>query len=369
MRNGSLLATGLLAGTVIGAGIFSLPYVFARLGLGASLLFLAGFCVVYTLLHRMYADLLLSAAGRHQFAYLAERYLPKWLAPFAAWSTVLELIFVLLVYLVLAPSFAELVVPGSAAVAFWVFWFLGSLFIFLKLEWLGVIESLSVGVIIAIVIVVFVLGCLSDGPLPVHEPFSLAAFFLPFGPLLFSLSGRPAVSKVVEEHRKAAHAGHPFSLNKTILLGTAIPALVYLVFVFGALRLSGTVTPDAVSGLSSLPSWVLVALGILGFVSVWKSYLMIGTNARDILRDDFRVSKGASAFVVLATPLVLVACGLDNFLVALGVTGGIFLALEGIFIITMWYRAFPEHRWRRPALLLSLIFIAAIVYEVLNLAL
>jgi tyrosine-specific transport protein len=369
MRNGSLLATGLLAGTVIGAGIFSLPYVFARLGFVASLVFLAGFCVVYTLLHRMYADLLVSAAGRHQFAYLAERYLPKWLAPFAAWSAVLELVFVLLVYLVLAPSFAELVVPGSAAVAFWVFWVLGSLFIFLKLDWLGVIESLCVGIIIAIVLAVFVLGCLSSGPLPAREPFSLAAFFLPFGPLLFSLSGRPAISKVVEEHRRATHAGHPFSLNKVILLGTAIPAVVYLVFVFGVLRLSPAVTPDAVSGLSLLPPWVLAAFGILGFVSMWKSYLMIGTNARDILRDDFRVSKGMSALVVLATPLILVACGLDNFLVAVGVTGGIFLALEGMFIVTMWYRAFPEHRWRRPAPLLALIFIAAIIYEALNLAL
>lgn len=368
MRNGFLLATGLLAGTVIGAGIFSLPYVFSRLGILVSVLFLASFFVVYYLLHSMYADLLCAASGRHQFAYLAERYLPPWLSPIAAWGVIVELLFVLLVYLVLAPSFAELVVPESAPAAFWVFWALGSLFVFLKLDWLGLIESVSVCVIVAIVAVVFSIGFASGGAFPAHEPLSLAAFFLPFGPLLFSLSGRPAVAKVVEEHRKAAANGRPFSLHWALALGTAIPAVVYLAFVFGVLRLSPSVTPDALSGLASLPSWVLALFGVMGFVSLWKSYLMIGTNARDILRFDFRFSRVASALIVLAVPLVLVWLGLNSFLLAVTFTGSVFLALEGVYIITMWRRAFPTNRWRNAVPLLSLVFIAAIVYEVLNLA-
>jgi amino acid permease len=132
-----MIAAGLLAGTIIGAGIFSLPYVFAHVGLVAGAIFLVGFTLVYFFIHRMYADLALTESGRHQFVSLAKRFLPKPLAAAASISILAELLFVLAVYLILVPSFAELAVPGSGSLALIAFWVLGSLCMFLRLEWLG----------------------------------------------------------------------------------------------------------------------------------------------------------------------------------------------------------------------------------------
>ena len=50
-----IVAIALLAGTIIGAGIFSLPYVFKVVGFWVGVLCLVLFTGVYTVIHLMYA--------------------------------------------------------------------------------------------------------------------------------------------------------------------------------------------------------------------------------------------------------------------------------------------------------------------------
>ena len=91
---------------------------------------------------------------------------------------------------------------------------------------------------------------------------------------------------------------------------------------------------------------------------------MIGSNVRDILREDFRVSEWFSIFVVLFLPLFFYFLGFQNFLSAVGFTGGVFLALEGIFIVAMWRKAFPENKWRWISWPLYGIFLIAFFYAI-----
>ncbi|MBI5732687.1 hypothetical protein HY967_01875 [Candidatus Jorgensenbacteria bacterium] len=360
-----ILATGLLAGTIIGAGIFSLPYVFNQIGLIPSLVYMSIFTAVYSVIHIMYGDLSEKFEGEHQFFYLAKTYLSKLTARVATFAVLGELLLVLVVYLILAPTFFEIAFGVGGKTALLIFWILGSVFMFVRLSWLGITEI--AGTVAILFIIGLVLIAAVDKPFPSTTVnlgnMPLSAFFLPFGPLLFSLSGRPAVSKMVEEHRLS---GKNFSLRKAIVWGTVIPAIVYTLFVIGIIKLNPQVSPEALDSLGYLPPTIFSLLGIMGLVTLWTSYFMIGINVKDILRFDMKVSKTVAGLVVVGIPLFLYSLGFQDFLSAVSFTGSVFLALEGLFIVTMWRKAFPENSWRWVVWPLYLIFFAAITYEIIN---
>lgn len=363
---GFALSVGLLAGTIIGAGIFSLPYVISQIGLVTGFFYLLFFALVYYLVYLMYADLTRTTSEKHRFFYLADKFLPPGFSSFASLVIIAGLVFTLTIYLILAVSFLNLIVeiPQSLAVA--LFWALGSIFIFVRLNWQGTLEVFGTLAIFAIILVIFFSGELSLPQTPLFRELDLAKILIPFGPLLFAYAARVAIPKMVDEHRLAESEGRGFSLKKSIFFGSFLPALVYLVFVFGVLRLTGDVSPEALGSLTFLPTPVLILLGVLGLLTLWTSYFMIGSDVRETLKYDLKTPDWLSSLVVLVLPVGLYLAGFQNFLTVLSFTGGAFLGLEGIFIITMWRRAFPQNRWRGLGSLLYVVFILALLYSIIS---
>jgi tyrosine-specific transport protein len=363
MRKDFWFATSILAGTIVGAGIFSLPYIFSRLGLLTGLFYLIAFTFIYYLVHIMYGEVLRTEGGNHQFFYLARKYFNRPLADFSSFVILGELVFVMLVYLVLAPTFAEIVFGSDGLIIYVLgFWFFGSLFIFVRLSILELADLFGILSILMIISLVIFLG---GGELvtPAFQKLDTALFFLPFGPLLFSLSGRPAMHKVVEIQRQAAARGENFSLAKVSFWGTMIPGLIYFLFVLSVLRLNPAVSPESLNSLGFLSPPLLILLGILGLITLWTSYFMIGINVKDILRLDLKRSFWFSALFVVFVPLLLYFSGFRDFLAVITFTGSVFLAFEGIFVIMLWRRVFPTHRLRFYSPLLYLVFLAALGYE------
>lgn len=361
-----LQAVGVLAGTAMGAGVFSLPYVFSKVGLFLGFVFLGLFTLVYFGIHSMYARILLKSERPHDFFYAAEQYLPKIIARPASFLIIAELLFSLLVYLVLAPAFAELLFGVSGTWTVLGFWALGSLFIFLGLSeqsWAGFLGVLVMAGIIFVVLGASAGGSLSTPPVLDINPF---LFFLPFGPILFSLAARSALPEVVALYRRALKAGRRFSLPLVLFLGSAVPAVVYGIFVIGILRLDSAPPPEALGGLLISPL-LLRFLGAFGLIAIWTSYFVIGRNVRDNLHFDLGVSRIVSGAVALFFPLVLFALGFREFLEVVSLAGGVFLALEGIFILMMWKRAFPRSPWQWARVPLYVIFLCAIGYQVVSL--
>lgn len=365
MNKKFLLSVGLLAGTIIGAGIFSLPYVFSKLGILPSILYLGSFAFVYCCIHWMYAELIQKHYGKHEFVYLAEQYLPKAVAAIASFVILVELIFVLVVYLTLAPSFFSLAFGLKNLPAVLVFWFLGSAFIFARLKIIERAELLGVLSILFIVALVFFAGRGSFENLKFFQSFKSAFLFLPFGPLLFAFSGRPAISRMIDEFKKSEKSGKPFCLKRAVFLGTLVPAIVYLFFVIVVLRLAPDVLPDALSSLGFLPVWILRLLGFLGIITIWTSYFMLGINVREILKEDSKKPVWFGVFAAVFLPLLLYFLGFNNFLGVISFTGGVFLALEGIFVLAMWQKAFRS-KWRYASFLLYPVFFIALGYGVIS---
>lgn len=368
------LPIGLLSGTIIGAGVFSLPFVFIAGGYLTALGYLAAFGGVFTLIHLMYADVMLATDNMaHDFVGYATRYLGAWAGRLAFLMTVIGMLFALTVYLVLSASFSVLLLPiQSTGTLVLVFWVLGSLCMFLPVRGIALLEALAVLVIVGIVGIIILKGAPHLGRLATVEPWNFGALFLPFGPVLFSYAGRVAIPSLLsyakEEKFSAAH------LRTVIGWGTILPGVVYLLFAAGVIGLSSTVSEDAVSGIVGLSPVLLQIVGILVLVSLLSSYFMVGVSVITILEKDLRAPRLLSAISVVAAPLLLYAAGLRDFLTLVSVAGGVFIALEGVFIVTMWKRAHADRpplllslRWQRVVGVLAAVFIVGAVYEIMRL--
>jgi hypothetical protein len=221
-----------------------------------------------------------------------------------------------------------------------------------------------VAILVIVGVVLWVSG-LNKLVVPLVGSLSVTSLALPFGPLLFAFAGRPAVPAVVKMWRKAKEAKKQFSLSLALLLGTFLPALTYLLFVVAVLTINPHVSPEALNGLFVSPV-LRVVLGALGLLTIWTSYFMIGDNLKDILRFDFKLSRLWAGLIPVTLPFLLYLVGFKDFLTVISLTGGIFLALEGVFVVMMWRGAFRGHRWRWLTGLLYAVFVVALGYAVLG---
>ncbi len=370
-----LIPSGLLAGTIIGAGVFALPYVFHAAGLSLGIFYLALGAAVYVALHLIYADLILRTPGEHRFVGYAKVYFGQPGFFGAILLALIQALFVMTVYLIISLSFTQLLFPDITLMArLFFFWFIGSVGLFLKLQRVAILEFFITVGIIAIIGFVFALGVRNYGN------FSFLDFtprfdqgFLPLGPILFSLSGLVAIPSLVQYFRKRkSEARH---VRRAITAGTLLSALVYIAFVIGILGLTPTVSEDAVSGLiGAVSPFVITVIGILGLLSIVSSYIVVGLDVHDILAFDLHLPFLMRSCIVLTVPLFLYFIGFQNFLSLVSFIGGTFLALEGIFLIVMWLRAVRRHPdkgkllYLRPAVVVSLflVFLATLASETLR---
>lgn len=367
-----ILPSAFLAAMIIGAGIFSLPYVFASAGLPAGFFYLFFFAAVFAVIHVSYADVIVRTPQRHRFVGYASIYLGKsgfWLAIF---TTLVGLILAAMIYLVLSVSFLKLVAPNLPV--FWavsLFWFVASAPVFLYIGRFAKAESLIAAAMILIIAAIFLYGLAKGNQNIDYFSIHPAFILLPFGPVLFSLGGRAAISSVVEYFDGNRY---PYALlKKSMIAGTVIPAVTYAFFVLGVLFISPTASEDAVSGLvNNAPQLLLAAIGVLGLFSLASSYSIIAKEIEGILFSDFRLPQFAAVLTAVALPLLLYFAGLQNFLRLVSAAGGIFLALESILVLMIW-RAVktPPLLIRRihPVVLygIILIFIGGMIYEIIKL--
>ena len=373
----------LLSGAIIGAGIFALPFVFEKAGTLAGLAYLVIFAGVFVLLHLMYADIIVKtdspdgasakAGGEHLFPGYAKIYLGNsgfWLTII---SSIFGLLLTLIAYLALSASFLEIIFPGAFnGFNILIFWFLGSAAFFLDIRKMSFLELFITSGVIFISALVFIFGVNGLGRIAALPVFDFKNLFFPYGVILFSFSGRVAIPAVISYFRKT---GQPVSgAGKSIILGTLMPAIVYALFVFGVLGLSGTVSEDAVSGLIGAASPLILALvAVFALVSLWDSYVIVGMDVKKSLTCDLKFPRIISGIVVVVLPLLFYFYGLRGFLELAALIGGVFIAFEGILICLMWLKTLKMETERvflkklSPffAYALALVFIGGLVYELM----
>lgn len=367
---------GILSGTIIGAGMFALPYVFKETGWIAGLAYFLFFGIVFSLVHLMYADIILRSGGKPHFAYYAKKYLGLWSFGAAVMISTVGFFLILTVFLTLSASFMKLIFPVDAWMVVLVFWALASLAVFIEIKKVAFLELIITLGMILIVTFLFFLGAGKTGDFIFRNAlgnFSWEVFILPFGPILFALAGRPAILSVVTYFRKVRLPVN--SIKPAIIGGTLTPVAVYILFILGVAGLSSKISSDAVSGLSSSPYPILLGVGFLGLAAIFSTYILVGRSIRDSLIYDLAFPRWHAALLVIALPVMLYFAGLDNFFTLVGIAGGIFISVDMILVVLIWQavnhtgikRKLITRLGSKTAFIAFLVIFMGLVYEIFSL--
>ena len=165
---------------------------------------------------------------------------------------------------------------------------------------------------------------------------NLAYLFLPYGVILFALTG----SSIIPEMEEILRKEHK-NLKKSIIIGSLIPVFVYILFATTIVGISGSFTSDdSIAGLSLfLPEWIVFLGATLGILSMGSSFLTLGYVLKEVWHRDFKFPKILS-FVLACSPcLILFLLGAKNFINILGIAGAVAGGLTGILILAIFQKS------------------------------
>ena len=131
---------------------------FVNGGLLTSFFYLAVFGLVFICVLFLYADIAVRTPEEHRFVGYSKLYLGKGGFSVSLFIGLLQLFFVLTIYLILAPSFFNLIFADNYLFYLIGFWLLGSAVIMLNIRRIAVFEFLITAGILAIIALIFIFG-------------------------------------------------------------------------------------------------------------------------------------------------------------------------------------------------------------------
>jgi len=313
--------------------MFALPYVFSQSGFLVGSFYLILFMFVFIKINKDYAVVIGEHSGKYRFASYAKEHL----GIIGFWTSIMAvvvgLLLTLTVYVILASSFWSLISPIGNGVSNYVFWAISSIAIATSLKSLLNLNTFISAAMVAIIVFIFFLGLGHGAPTAPIE-LNWPKLLFPYGAVLFAMYGRAAIAPLEDYYESAKLDWKKSGLP--ITLGTAIPAVLFFLFAAGVAGISPAgVTTDAVSGIVNGTILPLPILGVLGLLTIWTSYVVIGTEIKDILANDLKLRGPLALLLVAVIPVALYTLGIGNFITLVSIIGAIFLAVECILVILM----------------------------------
>ncbi|MEK9131281.1 MAG: aromatic amino acid transport family protein [Patescibacteria group bacterium] len=333
-----LRAVGTMIATVVGVGVFGLPSVFSRAGFLLGLAELVALTAVLVILTLMYAELTMDTPGRHRFV----TYIGRYLGPFGKWLAQVTFVGSVfgasLAFTIIGGDFLSRLSVGrlAPAVASIVVWLIVGALAF------GGFKAVSRLVVWIILSLLVLYAILISSALPAFQlPNLLAvssdplAFFIPYGVIIFSLTGMGAIPEMHDLFGR-----HKRRLPQAILAAYAVIFLLYAVFIASVIGAAGPLTsPDVLVSLAPYVSHVVLTLGaVLGTISVISIFTMLGAETVNLFQIDFGMSRRSAWLLTFGIPLIMFLLGMRQFIPVIGFVGGLFSGLIGILIILAYER-------------------------------
>jgi len=369
----TIYAITTISGTIIGAGLFALPYITLQVGFWVILAYFLILGSLVVLIHLFFGELSLKTPDFKRLPGFAKVYLGKNGEIVAYTSTILGLFGAILVYLILGGKFlTELVSPQAGTLPFTLFYFVvGAALIFYGIKAIEKVEFWGLVLFLVILFAVFFKGAafinienLFIGQCSMSNG-QWSNLFLPYGAILFSLWGAaliPEAEEILGKRKKM--------LSRIIPITILIPVLVYLFFIYIILGITGVQTTEealsgeALSGLKDILGNGMIILALLfGLLTTFTSFVALGLTLKKVLWYDLKISKNLAWAITCFSPLILYLIGIKSFIAVIGVVGGIMLAIDGILILLMYKKIKPQ----RAYLVYPLIFVllGGIIYSVI----
>jgi len=368
-------AIAVLIGTIIGAGVFTLPYVAVHSGLATTLIWLIIVSFIITYLHLAFGEIVLRTKKDFRLPGYVGHYLNSSAKKLILLITFFTFSFSLLIYLLLGSQFLKVILnsvwtnfsfPQGFLVLF--LWLLLSSVVLSKNKRLSRINFyLSFALLfLFFIIIIFALPHFQTENINLFNFTNHWGWLIPYGVLFFALNGMVAVPEAIKVLE--ARGGKKEKLKKIIIIGTLIPALCYLAFIFAVVGASGSFTTlEAIEGLKGVLGNSIILLGaMLGFLAVSTSYLIFASYIKNSFINDFKWSRFISYFLVIVGPLLLYCLHLENLVKLISFMGGMLGGLEGVMLILVLRKAKQQGEIEPPYQvplnkILAAIFITALV--------
>ncbi|MEM4702902.1 MAG: aromatic amino acid transport family protein [Candidatus Pacearchaeota archaeon] len=371
MKRGLLFgAIATLTGTIVGAGIFGLPYVVAQSGFVVGLLNIIILGVIMLFINLYLGEISLRTKGFHQITGYASKYLGKPGKILMLFSMIFGIYTALVAYMLGEGEVLSFIFFGSQSYTLWFSLAFFSVMFFLVSKSLKALEEgESFGLIavftLIIIITLFFFPKLNTSNLAyISKP---SMWFLPYGVTFFAFLAFSALPEIKQELKNNEKL-----MKKAILIGSLIPILLYIIFVTTVVGFSGKATPEiATMVFGKLPC-------LLAVFTMFTAFFTLASAIRDMYRFDFNFKKTKAWLLACLVPLaVFIVISLfkaATFIQILSLSGSISGGLAGILIVLMIKKAKklgnrkPEYSipisWPIITILIAL-FIFGMIYQFL----
>lgn len=367
-------AVATLVGTIVGVGVFGLPYAFAKAGFFVGLVQLALLGSVTMIVHLMFGEIILRTKDKHNLPGYIEKYMGKRWEALISFSTILGIFGSMIAYILVGGTFIDILATKLLGVGevsgngvYLIFWLILTALIFLGLKTIEMVEFvMTVILLIAVASIAFL--ALPHINVENLLTFSTENSFLPYGVILFSLAGTVAIPEIRE-----ILSGSEKKIRSAIFFGVLIPMLIYALFTLVINGVTGfSTSPEAISGLGAVIGWPVYVLGaIFGILAISTSYITFGYYLYETFLLDYGINKMLAHILIAIVPITFVLFGFRDFIAIIGFLGAVMGGFEGITMILTYLKAkksgdrYPEYSLKIPHFIyyiLILIFVIGIIY-------
>jgi amino acid permease len=362
----SIYAVTTIIGTIIGVGFFSLPYISSQVGIPLMLLYFLVLGILVTYIHLFFGEVALKTPDFKRLPGFARIHLGLWAEKLAIFTTILGFFGTILAYLIVGGGFlSDLLSPylgGSTSLYVILFLALGSILILRGIRMIAKVEFFGVVLLLSVLALIFFKerSFIDFANISGAMAFKPGNWFLPYGPILFALWGTSIIPEAEEMIMDRKHL-----LGRTIVSSLLVVILVYLLFIFLVIGVSGSkVTPSALGGLASAMDGKAVHLVFLfGLLATFNAFISAGLTLKKSLIYDLKMNWGWAWGLTCFVPLILFFLGFNNFITLISFVGAVMLGIDGILILLMYHKINEKNILVYPWLL---IFVVGIIYEIIR---
>lgn len=368
----SAIAT--LMGTIIGVGMFAMPYAIAKAGLLPLFFYMPVLALIQYLLHLYYAEIVLSTNGDHRLTgYAVKIFGTRRARIFTLIITLISDFGVLLAYIIFGGIFLhQLLNPifGGSLLSYAAILFLiQAVIILFGIKMIAGAEFFMTGFMIVVIglIIWYGRGLIH---LANFTDLDWHYFFYPYGPIFFSVGGMAAIPEVCKLLRS-----QPEKIKPAIAWATFTSAGIMMIFVLAIVGMTGIRTsPDALAGLARLFGPGIIGLTLtFGLLAIVTSFLTIGQACRETFWWDLGMNKYTGWAIACFVPFCLYLIGWRNLTTTVSLTGAFSGGMLGILTLMLVLKVKKKCDLKsavisvinnRLAYILSGLFIFGLAYEI-----
>jgi len=337
------LAAASLTGTIIGVGIFGVPYAISMVGVLPALVFFFVLGGIQLLQHLYLTEVAMICPDKLRFPGLLGRYVGPRARKIGGVANIFGLWIGMVAYVIVGGEFLGVLLRpflGGSTYQYQLVWgVLGAVLVYFSLKSISRLGMLTISALIFAFLLIFIRAVPSMS-LANLAPVDLKDMFLPYGVFLFSLSGYPAILEM-EDILEGKHKRY----RSAVVLGTLVGAFLTLAFGLVVYGVTGpATTEDAVTGLQRvLGGNIAVLAALLGFLAIANCFLRIGVNLRHTFQYDYRMRRLGAWALTVAVPFAIFLAGSKSFVSMISFSGAVFGGITAILLAVLYIMVVKHH--------------------------